>query len=106
MINNSVLVTLIRFFLLLERFEPLQNSDLKPFDFSLFLWWSIRDLNPWPLDCQSSALPTELMPQDVYILAYFNIKDKEIRSLLDLNRVKKKESASLRKALPCFIFSC
>src|SRR3990170_4186021 len=31
----------------------------------LTLWWSWRDSNPRPLDCQSSTLPTELQPQTV-----------------------------------------
>ena len=25
-------------------------------------WWRIGELNPWPLECHSSALPTELIP--------------------------------------------
>ena len=29
-----------------------------------FISWRYRDLNPRPLDCQSSALPTELYPQN------------------------------------------
>ena len=28
-----------------------------------FFEWSIWDLNPWPLECHSSALPTAPMPQ-------------------------------------------
>lgn len=52
----------------------------------IITWWSIRDLNPWPLDCQSSALPTELMPQDVFILAYFIRKDKRIDLLFEFEK--------------------
>ena len=33
-----------------------------PFYIPCKSWWRLRVSNPWPLDCQSSALPTELSP--------------------------------------------
>ncbi len=30
--------------------------------FSFNVWWSWRDSNPLPFDCQSNALPIELQP--------------------------------------------
>lgn len=28
-------------------------------------WWRIGESNPWPLECKSSALPTELIPHSI-----------------------------------------
>ena len=37
-----------------------RKGSTEPF---LCSWWSIGGSNPWPLDCQSNALPAALMPQ-------------------------------------------
>ena len=31
------------------------------------IWWSWRELNPRPFDCQSNALPTALQPQKIFL---------------------------------------
>ena len=30
------------------------------------LYWSIRDSNPWPPQCECGALPTALIPHNLY----------------------------------------
>ena len=37
----------------------LKNPDIWYLDFK---WWSIAELNRWPFECHSNALPTELIP--------------------------------------------
>lgn len=35
-------------------------------------WWATRDLNPWPLQCECSALPAELAAQNLACNFSFN----------------------------------
>ena len=39
--------------------------------------WSIGDSNPWPLDCQSSAIPTSPMPQAKESIPHRQIECKD-----------------------------
>ena len=39
--------------------------------FYLPIWWSWRELNSWPLECHSSALPTELQPHEEFGIILF-----------------------------------
>ena len=32
-----------------------------------YIWWRARELNPRPLRCERSALPTELAPHPIFI---------------------------------------
>ena len=34
-------------------------------------WWTRGELNPWPLECESSALPSELRARVVIIVSSF-----------------------------------
>ena len=52
--------------------NPIKSGFFMGYIFSLF-WWSIGGSNPWPLDCQSNALPAALMPRTIYLLGYYSI---------------------------------
>ncbi len=55
----------------------MQDVHLQTATFNLRMYtWRITDLNRWPLRCDRSALPTELIPLGVTLLtniSYFNI---------------------------------
>ena len=40
-------------------------------------WWSWRDSNPLPFDCQSNALPIELQPHALINVTKFIYQDKD-----------------------------
>lgn len=54
----------------------LEYSTKKDFSIEVFCfslgWWSIRDSNPWPQQCECCALSAELIPQHLKYTIYFN----------------------------------
>ena len=46
----------------IERTTSGLQTGALPAELHVPKWWSVRDSNPRPLDCQSSALPAELTP--------------------------------------------